>query len=207
MRLIRRNAYLLGGLLLVGPTLARAADFDFKDPKSVNSVQFLLDSEVEPIMGLASGITGTISFDPAAPDKTSGSITVDATSIHMMNEKMQETVHQGDWLDTKKNGEVKFEFKKVTASKKTGDNSFELTVTGDFTLKGVKKEMSVVVRATYLPGKAGARLQGKKGDLLVLRSDFTIKRSDFGIKPGMMANVVAEEINIKVSITGMHPEK
>ena len=194
-------------LILSGLRSASAADFEFKDPKGVNSVQFLLDSEVEPIMGQASGVSGTIAFDPAAPEKTTGKIAVETESIHFQNQKMTDTLRQPDWLNTKQFTEITFAFKQVKSAKKSGENGFEMEVTGDFTCAGVTKELTVPVRATYLKGKAGERLQGAKGDLLVLRSEFAIKRSDFKIKPGMMNAVVAEDIHIRVSITGMHPEK
>lgn len=208
MRMFRGISFLsfASFLLTSGISAVRAADFDFKDPKGVNSMQFLLDSEVEPIMGQASGVSGTISFDPAAPDKTTGKIVVETESIHFQNQKMTDTLRQADWLNTRQFTEITFVFKQIKSSKKTGDNGFELQVVGDFTCAGVTKELTVPVRATYLKDKAGQRLQGKKGDLLVLRSEFTIKRSDFKIKPGTMTAVVAEDINIRVSITGMHAE-
>ena len=44
--------------------------FDFKDPKGVNNAVFKLDAPLESINGSASGITGTVSFDPENPAAT-----------------------------------------------------------------------------------------------------------------------------------------
>ena len=189
--------------LLAAPQVARAEAraFDFKDPKGVNSILFLLDSLLEPIAGLASGISGTVQFDPADPKATTGTIIVDAKSLHTDNVGMKETLHGSDWMDVAKFPTIKFTIKDVTEVKPTKENAWELQVAGEFSCRGVTKPVHAMVRANYLADKLGSRQRGAKGDLLVLRSDFVIKRSDFGIKPGG-DDVVADEIQLKVSIVG-----
>ena len=182
--------------------LAAAQDFNFKDPKGVNTVYFLCDSEVEPIMGIASGISGTVSFDAENPKATKGKIVVDASSLHTENKGMNDALLGPDWIDVKTNPEISFTFKEVKESKKTGDDQFELTVSGDFACKGKTKELTTTVRASYLKDKLGNRMRGKKGDLLVLRSEFKIARKDFDIKPDAPAAVVSEDIQLKVQIVG-----
>ena len=41
-----------------------------------------------------------------------------------------------------------------------------------------------------------------KGDLLVIRSTFTVKRSDFGINPGAPQEKVTDEIELTLSVAG-----
>ncbi len=192
---------------LVGSVRAGGAEFDFKDPKGVNNVTFILDSLLEPFSGVASGITGKVTFDPADPKATKGLISVEAKSLHLENNGMKRALHGPDWLDVAKNPKIEFAIKSVTDYKSAGDNVFDLTVVGDLTCKGVTKELTVPVRATYLAGKLGERSSKLNGDLLVVRSNFAMKRKDFGIKPDMTDKVVAEEIQIQVSIVGVHPKK
>jgi len=45
------------------------------------------------------------------------------------------------------------------------------------------------------------------GDLLVVRSNFTINRSDFGIQAGENTEKVSEEIAITLSLAGAAPKK
>ena len=45
-----------------------------------------------------------------------------------------------------------------------------------------------------------------EGDLLVLRSTFTIKRSDYGIKPGQNLDKVADEVELRLAIAGAAPD-
>jgi len=120
---------------------------------------------------------------------------------------MQDTLLGKDWLDVAKNPKIEFAIKKVTESKSEGGNIFDLTVVGDMTCKGVTKELTVPVKATYLAGKLSERSSKLTGDLLVLRAHFSMKRKDFGIKPDMTDKVVAEEIQLRVSIAGVNPKK
>ena len=49
------------------------------------------------------------------------------------------------------------------------------------------------------------RVPNQKGDLLVIRANFTIKRSDFGIMPGQMEEKVSDAIELTLSIAGASP--
>jgi polyisoprenoid-binding protein YceI len=56
-----------------------------------------------------------------------------------------------------------------------------------------------------LKDKLSQRVPSQKGDLLVIRSTFTIKRSDFGIMPGQMEEKVSDTIELTLSIAGASP--
>ncbi len=190
-----------------GMTLAAEREYDFKDPKNVNTIYFMLDSALEPIMGLASGIAGKVKFDPADPSKMSGQISVDAKTLHTQNKSMTDVLHGDDWLDVKKYPAIEFAFKKIDGARKTADNTWEMTVQGELTCKGVAKPVSANVQAVHHPGRLGERVQKRKGDLLILRSTFTIKRADFGIKADATGGpIVADDIEIRVSIVGISPD-
>lgn len=178
--------------------------FDFKDPKGVNNAVFKLDAPLEAISGSASGVSGTVTFDPENPGATKGKIVVAAASLHVPNSMMKEHMHGGQWLDVAKQPEITFEAKELKNVKTTGDNT-SADVSGTLTLKGVAKEVTAPIKLTYLKGKLGQRVPNLNGDLLVLRSDFTIKRSDFGINPSAPQDKVSDEISITLSIAGASP--
>ena len=204
---MKNLVFFLGAIAAVsaiGISRGQAAEFDFDDPKGVNSMVFVLDSPLEPIMGLAKGISGTVEFDPAQPEKMSGTIKVAAKSVETSNKKMNDVLHARDWLNVKAFKSIDFAIKGVTVDSKPEKDVYDLTITGDFTLHGVTKELSVPVKVSYLPNKLGDRMRGKPGDLLVLRSQFSINRKDFGIKKGMSGMTVAEEIEIRISMVGSH---
>jgi len=190
-------------------TLANAETltFDFKDPKGVNNVVFLLDAPLETISGTASGVSGSVEMNPDQPEIIKGKIVVDAKSMMVPNPVMMEHMHGGEWLNVEKHPEIVFEIKEVMNPKKDG-NSGTADVKGTFSLKGISKEITVPVEVTYLPGKLAARSNGQmEGDLLVIRSNFKINRSDFGIKAGEVQDKVAESIDIRMAIAGAAPKK
>lgn len=186
---------------------AAPLSFDFKDPKGVNNVQFSLDAPLEQITGHATGVSGTITFDPANPGATTGRIVVASSTLTVSNPVMKDHLHSAGWLDVAAHPEIAFEAKSLK-NVKTSDNVTTADLTGAFTLKSVTRELTVPVTLTYLPGKLGARVNKPelKGDLLVLRADFVINRSEFGIKPGENTDKVAEQIHLKLSIAGAAPK-
>jgi polyisoprenoid-binding protein YceI len=195
-------------LVLIGWTgvaLAAPQTFDFKDPKGINNAGFKLDAPLESINGSASGVSGTVTFDPENPGATRGKIIV-ATGSLMLPNPMQKQHMLGDkWLDAAKYPEITFEAREFKNIRTAGDTT-AADVTGTFTLKGVSKELTVPVKLTWLKDKLGDRVPNQKGDLLVIRASFTIKRSDFNINPGQYEDKVAESIELTLSIAGAAPK-
>lgn len=179
--------------------------FDFKDPKGVNNVVFKTDAVLESINGAASGVSGTVTFDPQNPGATKGKIVVDAKSLTVPNKMMNEHLHSPMWIDVQKYPEITFEVKELKNVRTQGDTT-TADATGTFTLHGVNKDITVPVKLTYLPGKLGARVPNLKGDLLVVRTNFEVKRSDFKINPGSGNDKVSDEINLSLSIAGASPK-
>lgn len=185
---------------------AAPVSFDFKDPKGVNAVQFLLDSVLEPIVGTANGVTGTVVFDAESPANTTGRILVDASTLKVPNATMTEHMVSPGWIDAPGHPEIVFELTKLE-NVKTSGTATTADATGKFTLKGVTKDVTVPVKLTYLPDALEKRTKpGNKGDLLVVRGEFTIKRDDYGIQPGKNEDKVANEIKLTLAIVGSAPK-
>jgi len=189
--------------LLTVATAVYAApqSFDFKDPKGVNNAVFKLDAPLESINGSASGISGTVSFDPENPAATLGKIVVASSSLTVPNPMQKEHLHSANWLDAAKYPEISFEAKSFS-NVKTEGNVTTADVAGTFSLHGVSKDLTVPVKLTYLKGKLGDRVPNMKGDLLVIRANFVINRDDFNIAKGQYQDKVANDINLSLSIAG-----
>jgi polyisoprenoid-binding protein YceI len=197
--------FLLALACLSSAALAAPETFDFKDPKGVNNAVFKLDAPLEAINGNATGISGTVTFDPADPAATRGKIVVATSSMHVGNPMQQQHLLSDKWMDAAKYAEISFEAKELKDVMTVGDTT-KADVTGAFTLKGISKEITVPVKFTYLKGKLGQRVPNLKGDLLVIRATFSIKRSDFGIMPGQMEEKVSDAIELTLSIAGASPQ-
>jgi polyisoprenoid-binding protein YceI len=195
----------LAAVALTGTASAAPMTFNFKDPKGVNNAVFKLDAPLEAINGSASGVSGTVTFDPANPGATQGKIVVEAKSLHVPNPLMKEHLHGDQWLNVAKHGEITFEAKSLKNVKTAGDSTTADAV-GVLTIKGVSKDVTVPVKLTYLKDKLAARTGGQmQGDLLVIRSNFSIQRADFEINPKAPADKVAETIDLTLSIAGASP--
>ena len=193
-------------ILSVAPGVlsADSMKFDFKDPKKVNNVVFLMDAPLESISGTAVGISGSVSFDPAKPASTIGKIVLATSSMHVDNPVMKKHMLDEGWMNVSKFPTIEFVAGEMTNIKTNGIN-ITGTIAGKLTVKGVTKKVSVPVRLTYLKGMLIKRNR-VPGDLLVLRSDFTIKRSDYGINAGNNEEKVSDEIELKLRVAGAAPD-
>jgi polyisoprenoid-binding protein YceI len=185
---------------LAGLALAETQTFDFKDPKGVNNAVFKLDAPLEAINGSANGVSGSVKFDAENPGATTGKIVVTAESLHVPNPMMNGHLHGAQWMDAANHKEITFETKELKNVKTDGNKT--TADAGTMTIKGTSKDMTVPITLTYLKDKLGLRVPNMKGDLLVIRADFTVKRSDFGINPSAPEDKVSDAITLTLSIAG-----
>ena len=188
-------------IALTSGVFAAPQTFDFKDPKGINNAGFKLDAPLESINGTASGVSGTVTFDPENPGATTGKIIIETSSLMVPNSMQRGHMLGAQWLDAAKFPEISFETKEFKNVKTEGDTT-TADVTGTFTLKGISKELTVPVKLTYMKDKLGDRSPGQKGDLLVIRASFSIKRTDFNVNPGQSEDKVSNTIELTLSIAG-----
>ena len=193
-------------LSLVPGQIAHASgvEFDYKDPKEISSVSLAMESKLEPIFGYAKGISGKVKFDPANPKATTGKIAVDVSSVLFANEGYTQTARNYA-LQQDKYPQIFFTLKKVIGGTKPSHNVYKGTVLADFTCHGVTIPMTVPVTASYFPGLAEERTNGKyKGDILVIRTNFSVSRTKLGISAGIPIDLVGDTIEVRVSCVGIH---
>ena len=61
---MKSKLIILTTLTTLAAAWAAPETFDFKDPKGINNATFKLDAPLESISGSASGISGSVVFDP-----------------------------------------------------------------------------------------------------------------------------------------------
>jgi hypothetical protein len=71
-------------------------------------------------------------------------------------------------------------------------------------IRNVTLDMKIPVKITFLKGMLVKRNR-VEGDLLVIRSKFTVKRDDFNIQAGNNLEKVANQIEISLNVAGAHP--
>jgi polyisoprenoid-binding protein YceI len=184
-----------------GIALAAPDTFDFKDAKGGNKADFKLVAPKETIQGSANGVSGTVQFDPANPAATKGKIVVASKSLTVPNPLMKTHLHSATWLDVDKYPEISFEIKELK-NVKTEADKISADAVGTFKMKDASKDMTVPVTINYLKDKLAERMPGKKGDLLVVRSSFSIQRSDFNVNAHQNEDKVSDKIDLTLGIAG-----
>jgi polyisoprenoid-binding protein YceI len=111
--------------------------------------------------------TGTI--DAPGADLTAAKITIEITtaSIYADNPKLTNHLKSGDFFDVNKHPKATFKSTAIKAA--PGANGITHEVTGDLTIHGVTKAITVPVKATT--DDKGVTIEGK----------ITIKQEDFGM--------------------------
>jgi len=209
---MKRSVWFWMVLLLVRVCELNAASqsFDFEDEKGINHVLVILDAPLEFISGKGEGVSGFVSYDPAAPEATAGSIALTVDSIEMNNHLMTQKMMGENWLNAEAHPEIIFELDSFSAEKQEG-SLVEGIAKGNFTFLGTTRSIEVPVSFNYLKDaanqRAGRKQAGDERDLLVLRSSFTVLLDEYGLdlaKPLRLK--VANEVQVKVNIVGYTAE-
>ncbi len=189
---------------------AKSRSFDFEDEKGINHVLVILDAPLEFISGKGEGVSGFVSYDPANPKGTSGSIHLQVDSIELNNHLMTKNMYGKRWLNAKENPEISFElssFKPIQS-----DGSFVQGIAeGSFSFLGTTKTIQIDVSFNYLKDaankRAGKKKPGDMRDLLVLRSDFVILLDEYGLNLSPPTRLkVSNEVQVKVNLVGYTQE-
>ncbi len=149
---------------------------------------------VSNVRGEFSGVSGTVEYDEANPGNSKLEAVIDATTIQTRDAQRDAHLKSADFLDVEKYPTIKFVSKKVV---KTGDE--EHKVTGDLTIHGVTKEVTLEVEGP------GSEVKDPWGNVKLGASAKTkINRKDFGLVWNVALEtggvVVGEEVQIHLDL-------
>lgn len=191
----------LATLLLTFSALAETRTYTISaDGK--NHASFESAATLENIKGTATKLSGTIAADPANPAASSVDIRIDVSSldtgIAMRNEHLRDRYLAAEKFPT-------MSFKSVSVASPirtiTANQPVDVSVTGDMTLHGVTKRITVPVRVVVIPASELTKASRGAGDWIHATATFPIKLTDFGIDvPEKMLMKVSNDISIKVDV-------
>lgn len=177
-------------------------------------VTFTSDAALEHIKGISNRVSGyAVAPTPGSggsssgADKPEGALLVGTfelpvasmdTGIPMRNEHLR-----GDrWLGAGTHPSITFVIKgseSVTLAKEESwFRTYDATLVGDMTVKGVTREMKIPARLTFMPESDRTKARAP-GDLLAIRAQYSIKLSDFGVAVGDQAiesGMVSNELGL-----------
>jgi polyisoprenoid-binding protein YceI len=143
------------------------------------------------VRGRFGKVAGTIDYDPAKPEASSITASIDTTSIDTREDKRDAHLKSADFFDVEKYPTLEFKSKKVA---KSGDG---FTATGDLTMHGVTKEVTLEVN------EISAATKDPWGNQRIGASAHTkINRKDWGLGWNQLleAGGVAVGENVKISL-------
>jgi polyisoprenoid-binding protein YceI len=161
----------LAFVMLVCFASRRAAlqQYDIQDPKGANGFTFAMLDGLEPVHGQGNDVSGLIMLDLENPEKSKGKVVIGIKALKLTSDVMSSNM-MGDWcLDAEKFPTATFD---VTSGKvkKAKNGEFEGTATGNLTLKGITKSISVPVSARLVKGGVKERFGDKAGNTQEQRS-------------------------------------
>src|SRR4249920_1641054 len=170
---------------LVSPALAQVENWKI-DPMH-SSAQFAVrHMGISTVRGEFRKVSGTASYDPANPTKTSLEATIDATSVDTRVDMRDNDLRGPNFLDVQKYPTITFKSKRAESA-----GTGKMKLTGDLTIHGVTKEVVLDVDGPSAP------MKDPWGNQRIGASASTkINRKDFGVN-GLPA-VVGDDINITI---------
>ena len=142
------------------------------------------------LYGRFNDLSGSFTVDEENPSNSSIVFEVKAESVDTHSERRDQHLRSPDFLNAKQFPTISFKSTKV---KKTDDNTYE--VTGEFTLRGVTKPLTV----TLTRNRSGKDHMGKYRT--GFNGNFKIKRSEFGVN--YMPQGIGEEVELLLAIEGL----
>jgi polyisoprenoid-binding protein YceI len=144
---------------------------------------------VTDFYGRFNDVSGKAVFDKEDPSKSSLEISIPVESVDTKNEKRDQDLKGPDFFNAKQFPVMVFKSKKVEGS---GDT---YKVTGDLTLHGVTKPLTLEIQR-------GAEGKGMEGEIRGGgETHFSIKRSDFGMN--FMQGPLGDEVKVILSLEGV----
>ncbi len=181
----------LTGLTLCLPVAAAApaAGTSYKiDPVHTSVVFRIKHAGVSYFYGRFNKVAGSFAFDKADPKKAGFDVRIRADSVDTNDRKRDQHLKSPDFFNAKEFPTISFKSRSVESA-----DSESLRVTGDLSLHGVTK--SITVEMKHVGSTSGPR-----GAKCGFEATFTISRSEFGITYG--AGALGDDVTLMVGLEG-----
>ena len=186
---------------LMAPGLAQAAAAKYEIEGAHTVVEFgVRHLGINTVKGTFKSVTGSITYDAAKPEATVVNAEIDANSLDTGNVKRDGHVKSPDFLDTAQFPKITFASKSAKASGK------DVVVTGDLTIHGVKKEVTLTLSDLAGPGLSPLDKKNHVG----ASASTKIKRQDFGLNwngggvTGLAGEAaIGDDVKIQLEVDGV----
>jgi polyisoprenoid-binding protein YceI len=145
--------------------------------------------DISWIHGRFNQVEGAFSLDREDPTQSKFALTIHADSVDTANTARDEHLRQPDYFDTKQFPTIEFK----STSVKPVSGGYE--VTGDFTMHGVTKKITIVLLG-------GKEVEHKGTKRVGFSTELSLKRSDFGFDKNAIG-LIGDEALVMIDCEGM----
>jgi len=146
---------------------------------------------ISTVRGTFTKVSGDVTYSPADVGKSFVNVTIDASSVDTRVEMRDNDLRSEHFLDVARYPTIIFKSKRVAAA-----GAGKLTITGDLTIHGVTKEVTLDVVGPSAPIKNPMG----PGQRMGASATAKINREDFGMTymPGMIGSEVEIQIDVEL---------
>jgi polyisoprenoid-binding protein YceI len=188
---MRVRPALLAALVAASPTLARTETYVVD--KTHSDAIFTIRHLMSRVTGRFNDVSGTISVDRDKPEGSSVEFTIQTASINTNDEGRDKHLRSADFFDAEKNPQITF---KSTKMKSTGKDTYD--VTGQFTMRGVTKEITLPVAVL------GEMKDGRGTPKIGFETSTTLNRKDYGVSWNRALDaggyVLADDVKVTITL-------
>jgi len=164
------------------------------DPSHSHASFAIRHMMVSTVRGEFQRLSGEVSWDPAQPEGTTASVSIETASIHTSDEKRDAHLRSADFFDAEAHPAITFTSKRAEVS---GEG---FTLYGDLTMHGVTHEVALAV------GDITPEARDPWGQLRVGGTATTkVKRSDYGLQWNVALEaggvLVGDEVKIQLDLS------
>jgi len=190
---VQRKTFLASlSLAQLLPALAAAETAIYKVDANHSSVGFTIRHFVSNVPGRFGDFSGVIKYDKQNPAASSVELTVQAASIDTDNEDRDNHLRSADFFDVQKYPTLTFTSTKVAAR-----DADTLDVTGNLTLHGATREVTIPVEVL-------GTMKGPRGEKAGFETSFTLNRKEYGIVWNRVfdagSTLLGDEVRVNVSV-------
>lgn len=179
-------------LALLLPALAAAAPIVYKVDSDHSGVSFTIRHFVSNVPGRFKDFDGVIKYDPQNPSASSVNFTIQAASIDTDNADRDNHLRGADFFDAQKFPTLTFSSTSVKAI-----DADTLEVTGDLTMKGQTKKVTVPVEVL-------GSVKTPRGEKAGFETSFKLDRKEYGITWNRALDtggaILGDEVKVNISI-------
>jgi polyisoprenoid-binding protein YceI len=197
---MKKPAFALATLILASSVFAAPRTYTVTSDGK-NYAMFSSEATLETIHGRTSKVSGTIVADPANVAASSVDVAIDLasvdTGISMRNEHMRDR-----FLNVEKFPTATFKSVSVKGPKTIAASSpAQVSVTGDLTIHGVTKRITVPVRVVAIPESELTKSSRGEGDWVHATTEFSVKLGDYGVAvPSALVMKLSDVVTIKLDV-------